>query len=256
MSFIVYMCINKINGKKYIGYTSKSIEERIRGHYKKAQKSKYKKDVFYFQHALNKYNVEDFEWSILNTLDSIEEAYRCEIDMIQCHKSLHPFGYNLTLGGPGLRSCGVVARNISNKLRQNRIENGPQKMNFSKEFIQKLKERTNDFNEKVKSGILTHPLKGFKHSEKSKNEMSSTKRNNNKKTWYNFLTKEIIVCSIVEINEHVKSKSDRFNHLVGMRRAILDDGWIYVGEEDSAFLDMGVLFDSCPRSNIKKQLSL
>ena len=43
---IVYIAKNLINGKKYIGYTTKSLEERVQEHLRKS-KNKNEKHYFY-----------------------------------------------------------------------------------------------------------------------------------------------------------------------------------------------------------------
>ena len=54
----IYMAVNKINGKRYIG---KSVNFQAR--YKKHKYAKYYNT--YFHNAIRKYEFENFEWSIL-----------------------------------------------------------------------------------------------------------------------------------------------------------------------------------------------
>lgn len=94
-NFIVYKALNLINNKVYIGYTKKSLDKRIAGHYYRAKTHKY-----HFTSALNKYSKESFEWSILGTFETQKEASDYEIKMISLFNSTNSDkGYNITAGG-------------------------------------------------------------------------------------------------------------------------------------------------------------
>ena len=88
---IIYKYTNKINGKQYIGQTIRGFDlrhyEHIRG------------DKSYFDRAINKYGIENFEWEILYVASNTEELNEKEIELIQKHNTLKPNGYNVTLGG-------------------------------------------------------------------------------------------------------------------------------------------------------------
>lgn len=92
-TFTVYCHINKINGKRYIGITSKKPEKRWNNGlgYKKGQ---------YFGKAIQEYGWDNFEHKILLTNLSKEEAQQAEIYFIKKFKSNDEnFGYNKTIGG-------------------------------------------------------------------------------------------------------------------------------------------------------------
>ena len=61
---IIYKIENKINGKIYIGLTTKDLSHRIAEHIRENKS--------YIQKALDKYGLESFAISIIDYADSIE----------------------------------------------------------------------------------------------------------------------------------------------------------------------------------------
>lgn len=91
-NYYVYMHVNKINNKKYIGITKNKPEDRW-------QNGKgYKKQAFY--KAIQKYGWDNFYHIILFDNLSEEEACKKEIELIAFYKSDNKkFGYNISHGG-------------------------------------------------------------------------------------------------------------------------------------------------------------
>lgn len=90
----VYMHTNKINGKRYIGITSKTPSRRWgnggRG-YKKNQ---------HFWKAIQKYGWNNFKHEVLLTNETFEYACAVEKCLVKHYKTNNPlYGYNLTSGG-------------------------------------------------------------------------------------------------------------------------------------------------------------
>lgn len=100
---IIYCITNALNGKKYVGWTSKTLEERWKAHVKNAIVRKRK---FLLSEAIRKYGAGDDVWKreVLYEVDSPEEAKLYEVRLIGELKSC-PYtdgeGYNMTLGGDG-----------------------------------------------------------------------------------------------------------------------------------------------------------
>ena len=86
----IYTIINNINGKKYVGLTTKSLEERFKNH--KNQKT------CGIGPAIKKYGIENFNISLIDTASTLEELKEKEIYWIQ---QLNP-EYNRTKGSYGL----------------------------------------------------------------------------------------------------------------------------------------------------------
>ncbi len=92
----IYLAVNKINGKKYVGKTARAFDVRHREHIYDAR-NKFKRA---FSRAIRKYGIEAFEFTVL------EECERAAIDererhWIKHHECRSPKGYNLTDGGDG-----------------------------------------------------------------------------------------------------------------------------------------------------------
>lgn len=94
----IYQIKNLINNKIYIGQTTRNLNKRIYEY-----KSAYNKQFFYNLHllnAFNKYGFNNFEFSIIDTAENIEELNKKEIDYIIKYKSNNKeFGYNIENGG-------------------------------------------------------------------------------------------------------------------------------------------------------------
>ena len=100
---LVYKAVNKVNGKVYVGQTSKTLEERVFEHYKSSKKPK-----SIFHRALAKYGVLGFDWVILQEninskaeLDILEVQYQHQYKVVE-------EGYNMVyMGGGGYNQAAV-----------------------------------------------------------------------------------------------------------------------------------------------------
>ena len=92
-TYIVYMHVNKINDKKYIGVTCRKPEYRWnsgRGYWQNQ----------HFSNAINKYGWDNFDHLILFPDLTHDEACEKEKELIKYYNSNNPkFGYNNTSGG-------------------------------------------------------------------------------------------------------------------------------------------------------------
>lgn len=94
---IIYKATNMIDGKVYIGLTTKTLELRKSQHLlaTKYEESKSK----YFYSAINKHKQENFSWEIIDKSDNIDELNKKEVYWIKYYNSYGEGGYNLTRGG-------------------------------------------------------------------------------------------------------------------------------------------------------------
>ena len=88
-------CLTFPNGKKYIGITSKTAQERFKEHCK----TSYKRGIC--QHAIHKYGKENVVLTVLATVDNWELLNLAEQEAIEKFNTFRPNGYNMTLGGDG-----------------------------------------------------------------------------------------------------------------------------------------------------------
>lgn len=97
---IIYKVTNLVNGKCYIGKTTKTLDQRIERHLLDAKSKRYNS---YIHGAIRKYGIENFEWEVLceckdkSILNIMEKS---NIIMNNSHFS-SGHGYNLTWGGDG-----------------------------------------------------------------------------------------------------------------------------------------------------------
>lgn len=88
----IYVIENDVNDKLYVGQTTKTIEERFKGHCRA--------DSFIGK-AIRKYGAEHFHIRSLEKCHSCEQQNEREIFWIAALNSKAPRGYNLTGGGLG-----------------------------------------------------------------------------------------------------------------------------------------------------------
>ena len=93
----IYKIENKINGKVYIGQTSKKFETRLKQHINLSNKEYERKTIFH--KSLKLHGIENFKYEIIDTCKSKDEANILEKKYIEKFNSLMPKGYNMTKGG-------------------------------------------------------------------------------------------------------------------------------------------------------------
>ena len=94
---IIYKAENKINGKIYIGQTTKSFEKRIRQHTVRSKNGSH----LVIHRAIRKYGFECFDWIILQKCYSETHLNLAEKAYIQLYKLQGKKLYNSTDGGEG-----------------------------------------------------------------------------------------------------------------------------------------------------------
>ena len=92
---IIYQALNKANGKKYIGQTIGTLENRRIGHYYDANRGSRQ----LFHQAIRKYSEENWEWSVVCECYSQEDLDEKEQHYIEHFKTKVPHGYNSNHGG-------------------------------------------------------------------------------------------------------------------------------------------------------------
>ena len=96
----IYLIRNSVNGKIYVGQTTKSIKERFQQHKCDAHSGR----GFHLHKAITKYGAHAFAIVILGMAFSKQELDEMEMRSIRTHDATNQeYGYNLTPGGQG---CG------------------------------------------------------------------------------------------------------------------------------------------------------
>lgn len=92
----IYKIVNNVNGKLYIGKTTKNIEERFQQHLQDSNK------CTYLKHAIKKYGKERFSIEAIFACFDEESLNTSEQFFIEFFRTMnHSFGYNLRGGGAG-----------------------------------------------------------------------------------------------------------------------------------------------------------
>jgi group I intron endonuclease len=102
---IVYKVTNKINGKIYIGQTTKTLETRFKEHQVRGN--------LLFQ-AIKKHGVENFKIEEIDSACSMDELNALEEYHIHFNNSITPGGYNLRAGG----NCSTFSEATKKKMSE------------------------------------------------------------------------------------------------------------------------------------------
>lgn len=174
-SYTVYMHINKINGKRYIGITCQKPEKRWRN-------GKGYEGNGYFIKAINKYGWDNFEHIIIAKGLDEEEAKWLEIELIREWDTTNKDkGYNITLGGDGTSGCNPLERMTDEQLKewkrkQSEARKGENNCMYGKHHSEETKKK---LSEALKGE--NNPMYGKNHSEESKKKMNEPKSEDHKR---------------------------------------------------------------------------
>lgn len=114
VDYVIYRFKNNVNGKVYIGQTTKSLHKRVIQHLTNSRPTT-KAHKTYFHNALNKYGIENFSLDIIERCSSQEELNEREIYWIAYYKSTDKkYGYNIDSGG----NLGKSTSKLSKEHRQ------------------------------------------------------------------------------------------------------------------------------------------
>ena len=108
LQMFCYKITNKINGKAYVGLTTKTVEARWYEH-KTLSRATSPKAIIH--RALKKYGIENFLFEVLYEASSLRELRMVERGAVATHGTMTPLGYNATAGGQGaISSPEVIAK--------------------------------------------------------------------------------------------------------------------------------------------------
>ncbi len=181
--YVVYLLTNKVNGKMYVGQTSRPLEVRWQGHLGNARR---KDSDMLVARAIRKHGPEAFERRVLITSnDPVGEKEKEFIKLLHTHVS--EGGYNLTYGGDGGLPGYKFSDESKEKIRLKALgrKHNPEtkaKMRaaaknriVSFETIEKRaaantgKKRTEEQKARMKAGQLAS---GYRHSDETRKKIS------------------------------------------------------------------------------------
>jgi len=151
----IYEIRNKINGKRYIGQTTR--KNGFRCHWKLNTLLKNYEGSIHLYNSIKKYGIENFERKIIDRALSKEELNEKEEYHIQKYNTLNfNYGYNLRHGG----TSGKITDEIKKKMSE-----GVKRFFLNEENRKKQRDR-------VRRGE-NHPFFGKHHSEETKKKISN-----------------------------------------------------------------------------------
>lgn len=95
---VVYLVTNRVNGKQYVGQTTRGVMDRWREHQQEASRGGY------LGKAVLKYGLEAFAVTVVASATTQTELDVLEIAWIRDLQTMAPNGYNLREGGQGGRA--------------------------------------------------------------------------------------------------------------------------------------------------------
>lgn len=210
MLYQIYLVINKINGKKYVGQTSKQVgyKNRFLIHCKCIENP----GSCIFHKALKKYGVNNFELVLVEDNIPEELVDNKEKEYIMKYNTFfkNNLGYNMTLGGQGVHGYShtdETKKKLSEKLHQTWID---MKINNPDEYKKQCKIRSDNLKGKLFSeehkqhikdsiqrnkdnGTYVNAFKGRKHSEETIEKIRETRK------------KRPLIALDIKTNEPIKS---------------------------------------------------
>lgn len=152
---IVYKITNLINGKSYVGITTRTLKQRFKEHCNADSG---------IGRAIRKYGKENFKKEIIDYADDNEELLELEIEHIKKYDS-YKNGYNNTLGGEGFHICQDLDINLTN-IQKKYLE-----------YVKRENKKTPDVNDSYKmlKIILMNLIDIYLVSKKMKEKISISK---------------------------------------------------------------------------------
>jgi len=185
---IIYKIQNKINGKIYIGQTIRTLKKRINGHLNQTR-------CYRIHRALLKYDIDNFDISILATAKTIEELNILEEKYIEEYNSLSPNGYNLTTGGKNRTPSEEAKRKMSESRKGYKLtEEAKRKISDFRKGRKLTEETRRKISESLRGEKhylygkrlseehkrnLSESLRGHKATEETRRRMSESRRGEN-----------------------------------------------------------------------------
>lgn len=165
-TFSVYMHTNTINGKKYVGITSKEPNRRWKGN-----GSGYRNNE-HFWNAIQKYGWDNFEHYVIYQELSLDEASSIEKELITKYNTNNPnFGYNLTSGGEyGQELSDESRRKMSDKAK-NRVITEEWRQHLSEARIGRVPWNKGVSLSEEQRAKISESVKGRKHNAASIEKM-------------------------------------------------------------------------------------
>lgn len=205
---IIYLITNNINGKQYVGQTTRALEKRWQEHICQGRTARSA-----VKSAINKYGKENFTIEQIDSAASLEELNKKEVNWISKLGTLDS-GYNLHPGGNSTQITEETREKLSKVARGRKLSN---------ETISKI----------VKAN------KGSKRSIKSKEKMSiAAKKDVNRVSHLNNISPRK---KIIDNNGNIYSSISQASKLLNVSRGsiykVLNREWKQVNNMTFSYLE-------------------
>lgn len=160
MKTIIYSATNTINGKRYIGLTSRNLKVRIAQHYEATS------PCIALRRALSKYDKEVFIWEVIYECKESDSPLEREEFYIKHFNTLAPYGYNLMSESNGVRTVSDETRIKMSEAQRGR--------SFSEETRRKMSESAKKVPNEIRrlNALGNTNRRGKKCSDESRTRMS------------------------------------------------------------------------------------
>lgn len=213
--YYVYMHVNKINGKRYIGITKQIPEKRW------ANGTHYSNNK-HFHNAILKYGWDNFEHIILYSSLIKEEACKMEVELIKEYNTTNQeYGYNLDSGGSAPQHSQETKDKIRKKItgikRSDQTKEKIRKASIGNKNClgRKASEETREKIRKVKTGI--------KYKKRTEEQLAKARQSQRHKM-------KQVLC--VELGIVFDSVTDASNFVNGSQGTL---SWTLFGKRETAY---------------------
>lgn len=215
--FKVYLVTNLLNGKVYVGKTSRTLERRWVEHCSEANT----KSNVYFHNAIRKHGKENFDIQEIACPENEQSANNLEMVYIILFRSDNPnFGYNSTSGGEGSFHNDATKKKISaalvGKPGHPMSEDNKQKLMAAVVGVPKSEEHKQKISETRKQNKYApvgFAAGGYNHTEESKLKMSLRRRGENNARYRHDVSDEEVV-NLYMAGNSLREVADELN--IGM----------------------------------------
>ncbi len=160
---IVYKVTNRLNGKVYVGQTTKTLEQRIKEHLCRTVNQS-----TIFQNALRKYGINNFNMKVIDHGEDRDDLNNKEQFWIKFFNCIAPKGYNITSGGDANPVCHPLVRQKISIAQTGKKRSEQTKIKISEYFKGRFVGELNSMYGRCGSESATF---GRKHTEEEKQKM-------------------------------------------------------------------------------------
>lgn len=155
----IYKATNRLNGKLYIGQTSRKLETRKSAHIRNSFNTNASDYNCAFHKAIRKHSPENFTWEVLLVCNTVEESNKAEMRLIAEHNTCHGVGYNSNEGGGS--AVGFKHTEETRKKISEAVKRRPPMSNETKERMSKAQKIAHQSDSRKKRVFTAEQLEKY-----------------------------------------------------------------------------------------------